>query len=196
MASALRRRAGLGRQHGGGVANERAQLTYDRRVDLLTRVLASFSSRNAAVTTAGASLGPPLIIDAAELFTDAEQDVLRRRRSLATTVRGMVNAAAARGLRRIRDASRPTYRTGLFLSAWRSLATPDASGLNLRRAFTNPTPYAGYVHRRGTSRKATVVNVHIRPIVAEVADELATDLQPIQRIVAREVQRERAAGLL
>lgn len=171
-----------------------AVVSFDRRLDLLKAALAAFSlsGRNAAVTTRQASLGPPLIVDAGELFTDAEQDVLRRRRTLAATVRRVVGNAAARGLARIRAVSRPTYRTGLFMSAWSNTRAPDASGLGLAVAYVNPTPYAGYVHRRGEARNRTVVNVYVRPEVERVGEELMRDLAPVQALVAEEVRRETA----
>ena len=171
-------------------------VSFGRRLELLRSAMASMRGQGAAVTLSGASLGPPLIVDAGELFTDPEQDVLRRRRGLAASVRRIVGNAAARGLARIRAVSRPTRRTGLFMSAWRNTRAPDASGLGLAIAYVNPTPYAGYVHRRGTARSQTVVNVHVRPVLDDVAEQLAAELQPIQRVVAAEVDRERRAGLL
>lgn len=87
----------------------------------------------------------------------------------------VMDAASARLLDRVRQVSRKTYRTGLFYSGWRA-KVGSRGGLRSNIELQNKTPYAVFVHRKGTRRSETVVNTYVKPLVREVADEVLQDL--------------------
>ena len=148
---------------------------FTTRRALLAKALRAVGASSGGAVTKDAGL----YVAAGSVLTDAEADFMRRRRrDLLTRMRQTVRAAAARGLSRIRAASRPTYQTGLFYSAWRDRLTDDVSqtGLVMDILYTNPTPYGIWVHRKGTPRSQTVVNTYVKPILADLTDEVLNDL--------------------
>jgi len=93
----------------------------------------------------------------------------------------------------VRDAeklSKPTYKTGLFMSGWTGDVEVEDDGHILVR-LRNPAPYAEYVHRKG-ERGRTVVKTYIKPAVMARKPELkqdATDL--IRRLLERRMKARR-----
>jgi len=87
-----------------------------------------------------------------------------------------------------RKLSRPTYRTGLFISSWKGDVEVDDDG-RLTVRLRNPAPYAGFVHRRGEKGR-TVVNTYIKPAVMARKAELTADVAAmIRRLLQRGRQR-------
>lgn len=153
---------------------------------LLAEVQAAWSGPGVPVTRASAGL----TISTAGRLSRTEWRAVTGSRTMRAILGRIMRNGAARLLRRVQDASKPTYIPGLFLSGWRivrdessDIAFPD------RLTLENPVPYASYVHRKGTPRRATVVRVYVRPLVAQMRDELAEDLaradvtQAIQHLV-------------
>lgn len=147
-------------------------LRFDDARRLLAEVQAAWAGPGVPVTRVSAGL----TISTAGRLSRTEWRAATGSRTLRAVLGRILRNGAARLLRRTQDASRPTYKTGLFLSSWRverdessDIAFPD------RLTLVNPVPYASYVHRKGTPRSATVVKVHIRPLLVQMRQELEED---------------------
>ncbi len=119
--------------------------------------------------------GSGLAIRLDRVLTSPEIAAIAANKTAAAMVGRVVEAAAGRLLDRVRKVSKPTYRTGLFYSAWRA-KVGTRGGLKSNIELTNPAPYALYVHRKGTRKTSTVFNVHVKPIAKAIANELIDDL--------------------
>lgn len=109
------------------------------------------------------------------VLTSPEIAQLALNKTAAGIIGRVMDAASARLLDRVRQVSRKTYRTGLFYSGWRA-KVGSRGGLRSNIELQNKTPYAVFVHRKGTRRSETVVNTYVKPLVREVADEVLQDL--------------------
>lgn len=114
-------------------------------------------------------------------FTVAENAKLKRFPSLKRAVDGIVSAASARVLARVRQVS--PVLTGRFRYSWRVERPSFDTARTLR--LTNSAPYALYVHPKGTDKSRTVVNVDVPPILREVEAEMRRELAPIRADLAR-----------
>jgi hypothetical protein len=150
----------------------RPLLRFDTRQEALNQRLDEFRGRAVPVQGGeGLGLNASLLLSAGELAR-ATTD-----RTLRAALNRIMRAAAKRALDKLRAFSRPTYRTGTFMSNWSVDLEDVGGGLRLMVDFSNPTPYAKYVHRAGTPRSRTVVNTYVVPYIKEqLQRELVEDL--------------------
>lgn len=109
------------------------------------------------------------------VLTSPEIARLALDKTAAGIIGRVMDAASARLLDRVRQVSRKTYRTGQFYSGWRA-KVGSRGGLRSNIELQNKTPYAVFVHRKGTRKTETVVNTYVKPLVKEVANEVLQDL--------------------
>lgn len=114
------------------------------------------------------------------VLTAPEITALASDRAAAAMVGRVVEAAAKRLEERIRKVSRPTYKTGRFYSLWR-VKVGSRGGLKSSIEAVNQTPYALYVHRKGTPKERTVVNTYVKPLVEQASQEVLEDLVAVMR---------------
>ena len=148
------------------------RLPFHEARPLLQQVLDAWGGPGAPVTRRSAGLS----VSTASNLPRSAWRAAEGSRALSALLNRIMRNGAARLLRRAQDASRPTYRTGLFLSSWRVVRDASTDLLFVDRlTLENPVPYASYVHRKGSPPKQTVVRVHIRPLLDVVRRELVED---------------------
>ena len=163
---------------------ERPVLRFDVKNDLLAQALAKFEGKQPAPVT-----GAALSVTASVFIDRTSWRAVEGQRTLRAVVNKVFVNAAARLLERARKVSKPTYKTGLFLSAWRVDREPvEDIAFPSRLVLRNPTPYASYVHRAGESRRQTVAKVYIPPEVYAVAGELVQDIDRVKPQIAQAVK--------
>lgn len=113
---------------------------------------------------------------------EREAEVLASSRSLAAAWNRIVERLAERITRRATELSRPTRDTGLFMSSWRVRTVGRGGPLKTAVEVSNPTPYAGYVHRRG-ERGRTVVRTYIEPMIREEIARWRNELPLLTRVI-------------
>lgn len=164
----------------GDTAN-RPLLRFDVRKKALEQRLASFTGRAVPVT------GEGLNLSIGGLFSTRERGIIAGSRAVEVAVNRVIRNAAERGLQHIRKVSRDTYETGAFYSNWRYELKADSSGLKANLSYTNPVPYAKYVHRSGTPRSHTVYNKHVKPyVIRKLQKEIIDDLTKLLPRAIRE----------
>lgn len=106
----------------------------------------------------------------------------------------VMRKAGARMVARAKKLSKPTWDTGAFASGWGSRLINSQGDLRVVVELFNSVPYSGYVKRAGSDWQAgrTVINKYIKPMVAEVAEEIDEDLQTI----APQIEAAIAEGIL
>ncbi len=117
-------------------------------------------------------------LNASALFTANELAIITADRTARAVINRVMRNAGKRAVDYIRKLSRPTYDTGTFYSNWSANLEDAGGGLKAILKLENPTPYALYIHRKGTPKTATVYNKYIKPyIVKTLQKEIIEDIQ-------------------
>jgi hypothetical protein len=116
-------------------------------------------------------------LNASTLFTAQEYAIIAADRTARAVINRVMRNAGKRAVDYIRKVSRPTYDTGTFYSNWFAKLEDSGGGLKAVLKLENPTPYALYVHRKGTRRDQTVYNKYVKPyIVKTLQKEIVEDI--------------------
>ena len=117
-------------------------------------------------------------VSAQAVLTGRQLDVIASSRRLRREFDRVMDRVAKRTVERLRYASIP-FRTGTFRSSWDAYTVEDNAPRTLRTRIVvvNPTPYAGYVHRKGTPRSATVVKLAMPRVLAQARQDLIAGLR-------------------
>lgn len=116
-------------------------------------------------------------LNASSLFSAQELAVITADRTARAVINRIMRNAGKRAVDYIRKVSRPTYETGTFYSNWFAKLEDSGGGLKAVLKLENPTPYALYVHRKGTRRDQTVFNKYVKPyIVKTLQKEIVEDI--------------------
>lgn len=117
-------------------------------------------------------------LNASSLFTAQEYAIIAADRTARAVINRVMRNAGKRAVDYIRKLSRPTYDTGTFYSNWSANLEDAGGGLKAILKLENPTPYALYIHRKGTPKTATVYNKYIKPyIVKTLQKEIIEDIR-------------------
>jgi len=117
-------------------------------------------------------------LNASALFTANELAIITADRTARAVINRVMRNAGKRAVDYIRKLSRPTYDTGTFYSNWSANLEDAGGGLKAILKLENPTPYALYIHRKGTPKTATVYNKYIKPyIVKTLQKEIIEDIR-------------------
>lgn len=117
------------------------------------------------------------------LLAPTEMDAIRGSRSLKAILNRVLANAGKRGVSRVQRHIRSVdaIKTRLFISAWRQERFKESQPFNTAVALVNPTPYALYVHPKGTPRHRTIVNYYVRgEVVPTMAVEISEDLDRLR----------------
>lgn len=117
------------------------------------------------------------------ILTPTEMSAISGSRSLKAILNRVLKNAGTRGVRRVQNHIRSVgaHKTWLFISAWRQERFKDGAAFNSAVALVNPTPYALYVHPKGTPKHRTIVNYFVRgKVVPDMAVELTEDLERLR----------------
>lgn len=104
-------------------------------------------------------------INATTLFSANELALFTTDRTARAVINRVMRNAAKRAIDEIRKLSRRTYETGTFYSNWFAKLEDAGGGLKTILKLENPTPYALYVHPKGTAIDQTVYNKQIKPYI-------------------------------
>lgn len=128
-------------------------------------------------------------LDAAVLFSDAEDRLIGKSKPAQAIIEAILDENAKILLQQTRRVvkARGAVKSGTFLSAfaisklrdrvykWRSV-----------RTLVNPTPYASFVHPKGTPKSQTIVNVDIgQNLLPEIRMRLASQILAARPQIAR-----------
>lgn len=117
-------------------------------------------------------------LNASSLFSANELAIITADRTARAVINRVMRNAGKRAVDYIRKLSRPTYDTGTFYSNWSANLEDAGGGLKAILKLENPTPYALYIHRKGTPKTATVYNKYIKPyIVKTLQNEIVEDIR-------------------
>ena len=117
-------------------------------------------------------------LNASALFSANELAIITADRTARAVINRVMRNAGKRAVDYIRKLSRPTYDTGTFYSNWSANLEDAGGGLKAILKLENPTPYALYIHRKGTPKTATVYNKYIKPyIVKTLQKEIIEDIR-------------------
>lgn len=183
-----------------GDTKNRPLLRFDVRREVLAGALKSFSGRRIAAVEGDNGI----TFDIGMVLTPEERNVISANRTLRARLNKIVDRAGDRLVDVARRESRPTYRTGLFYSSWKTRKVESTGGLTSKLELTNAAPYALYVHRKGwrapgqRSGWPTVVNRLIKPAAQRISEQIIDDLlndRPLMNAI-RDAVLARALGRL
>lgn len=183
-----------------GDTKNRPLLRFDVRREVLSSAMKSFSGRRIAAVEGDNGI----TFDIGMVLTPQERDVISANRTLRARLNKIVDRAGDRLVDIARKESRPTYRTGLFYSSWKTRKVESSGGLTTKLELTNAAPYALYVHRKGWRQPGqqrgwpTVVNRLIKPAAVRVSEQIIDDLlndRPLMSAI-RDAVLTRALGRL
>lgn len=183
-----------------GDVKNRPLLRFDTRREVLSSAMKSFSGRRIAAVEGDNGI----TFDIGMVLTPEERNVIAANRTLRARLNKIVDRAGDRLVDVARRESRPTYRTGLFYSSWKTRKASSAGGLTTKLELTNAAPYALYVHRKGwrqpgqTRGWPTVVNRLIKPAAQRISEQVIDDLLADRPLMAaiRDAVLSRALGRL
>lgn len=126
--------------------------------------------------------GDGLVFSVRSAVRNDEIDAAASMSGIRAALRRLMKSRGALTVKRIQDAVRrlDAYKTGLFLSSFRSVVSND-DGAPLRLEITNDAPYAIYVHPKGTKPSQTIRNKVIPGIMSEAKKETIVEVKALMR---------------
>lgn len=123
-----------------------------------------------------------LTISVASALNRGETDAAQNNAKIRAAIRKLMQSRGSLTVRRIQDAVRKldAYKTGLFLSSFRSHVTDD-DGVPLRLSISNDAPYALYVHPKGTPKSYTIARKVIGPMLRQDKPEIILEIKALMR---------------
>lgn len=150
-------------------------LTGNARTAAMATARSTFRGRSAAVSGGGGGLN--IQVDSTLDGVGLAEAVLNRK--FRVVLNRIMRNAGQRMVKRAKELSRPTWKTGAFASHWTTRLIHAEGALRVGVALENAVPYSGHVKRAGSDWHAgrTVVDKYIKPMVAEIRKEIDADIE-------------------
>lgn len=153
-----------------------------------------------ARATPGTDGSATMRLSARALFSDADLEFIESNRTVAAALNRTLSNLGKRFVEAIRKVivRKDTIRTRLFLTGWKERRVKERSSVNTAVEVFNDTPYALYVHPKGTPKSRTVFNVDIVGGLLPVFQvQLGEDIDRLRPTIARALKADilkRAGG--